>query len=198
MKGIGLCGAHRVGKTTLARAAAKNFGLEFVPSEVSKVLKSLDFDPKGVWGASKRMEAQGAILVHHVDLWQKLVESGDRWITDRSPVDFIAYMLNDAVTWDDSAYELFCGYVQDCVEVSKEFFDCTILIQPDGVIMDGDNPEKGRGSRVLQECMNFSMRGVLETFFPVSQFFTVFGNNPIEKHNFLMENLEIFLKKEVL
>lgn len=189
MRGYTLIGAHRTGKTSIAQEVSRNLSIEFVPSFTSTLFKEIGFDPRQSWGASKRLEVQKLVLERHIASWKSYMGSGNPWITDRSPIDFIVYTMNDAITWDDSSYEDYIGYLSDCIEAHKEFFSLSLLIQPDGVIEEGDAPYKGRASRVLQDCMNTSYKGILSSSLTDGEDFYI-----VKDSSRLGKRLEVFGK----
>ena len=59
---IGLSGAHRTGKSSLARAFAEKHGIPFVETSASQVFKDLGVDPAATHDFSTRLTVQEEIL----------------------------------------------------------------------------------------------------------------------------------------
>src|SRR3569832_345872 len=59
---IGLCGAHRTGKTSLAKAYAKKHGIAFMETSVSAIFKELGLDPAASFDFKTRLDIQEVIL----------------------------------------------------------------------------------------------------------------------------------------
>lgn len=160
IKGFGLCGAHATGKTTIAESVAKELGIEFIPSQTSSVFKSLGMNPQDVLSPGERLYVQTTILSVAEHAWEEASQRG-HWVSDRTPFDFMTYLINDSFTWEDSYTQVFEDYLERCFKSHKEYFGHTILVQPDGVIWERDSSLKGRNSRVLQNSMNVVYRGLL-------------------------------------
>lgn len=128
---IGLCGAHRTGKTSLARAVAeKHEDVLFLETPVSGICKELGFDPARTHDFKTRLEVQGEILKRVDAIYAK--HAGERAITDRTPLDMIAYTMADAIG-DRVAQEdqqRFASYVQQCIDVTNKRFGVLIVVQP--------------------------------------------------------------------
>lgn len=88
MKGIGIAGAHRSGKTTTAREVSVNIGIEYLDANVSGVFAELGLDPKADLSIDDRLRVQDAILE---SLRIKYALQTKPFITDRTPIDVLAY-----------------------------------------------------------------------------------------------------------
>ena len=127
---IGLCGAHRTGKTTLARAFAEKHGLAFVETQTKQVFKNMGLDPSRQYSFSTRLTIQEEILKCADALY---AEVGPKpAITDRTPIDYLMYTMADAVHDSVPAdqQERLKQYVKDCIEVTNKRFGVLILVQP--------------------------------------------------------------------
>lgn len=158
IKGFGLSGAHATGKTTVATEVAETLGLEFIPSRTSQVFEDYGLNPQEVLDPFTRLSIQQVILDRAIDSWEN---AGRLWITDRTPLDFMVYLMNDSFTWKDMWYDNYLSYVDRCERALDKYFNVAILVQPDGVIWDRDSSLKGRDSRVLQETMNTLYKGLM-------------------------------------
>lgn len=127
---IGLCGAHRTGKTTLAKAYALKSGSTFLETSVSAINRELGFDLNKEHNFGERLAHQEVILERIDGIYAK--HAGEDVITDRTPLDMIAYTMaeaiNDRVAKEDQAR--FKRYVQKCIDVTNRRFGILMLVQP--------------------------------------------------------------------
>lgn len=125
---IGLCGAHRTGKTTLANALSQRLNIPFVDIGTSAIFAANHLDPAKPMDIRTRLGIQRKILDHAVNVWY----SRDEFICDRTPIDMMAYTLaevgGDTLT-ADLEKEL-TNYLYDCKDVTEEIFDHLILVPP--------------------------------------------------------------------
>ena len=163
-KGICLTGAHATGKSTIAREMADLLGLNFITSQASQVFEDYGIDPKETLPFETRLGVQSIILSRHSDAWDRANDSGAPFITDRSPIDFIVYLMNDSFVYEDEHYDQWMQFISDCLYEWKSSFQHTFLVTPDGQIDTRDVQLKGRPSRILQECMNTLYAGILENY----------------------------------
>lgn len=126
---IGLCGAHRTGKTTLAQEYSRGASIPFVRTSTSEVFKALGFDPKMDYDFKIRMFIQNKILDAAEALWSQY--EGE-WITDRTPIDMLAYTMADVQreNLDTDDEKLFESYHKRCIESSNKHFSMLIAVQP--------------------------------------------------------------------
>ena len=127
---VALVGAHRTGKTTLARLYAQRAGIRFLETSVSAIWRDLGLDPAALYDFETRLSVQEEILRRIDDIYAR--HAGEDFITDRSPLDMAAYLLGDAI--GDRVPEHLHGrvkkYVEDCFHVTNKRFGVVILIQP--------------------------------------------------------------------
>lgn len=128
---IGLCGAHRVGKTTLARAVAEKLGVEFIETSASAVFKLMGLDPAKTYDFSTRLAVQENILESFEAVYAEH-SAKSLCITDRTPLDLMAYTLAEAigetVLPEDQAR--LTKYMARCIEVTNRRFCSLIVVQP--------------------------------------------------------------------
>ena len=91
MMRVGICGAHRVGKSTLARLLADRMALTMIDAGVSKVFAEMGLSPSSTLDASSRLSVQERILKK----FEQVMSGGERVIIDRTPIDMVAYLLAD-------------------------------------------------------------------------------------------------------
>lgn len=127
---IGLVGAHRTGKTTLAKQYADKAGIKFVETSVSAIWRELGYDPAVTYDFETRLMVQEQILVR-IDAMLAHY-AGTDFITDRTPLDMAAYLLGDAI--GDRVPDHLQGrvkkYVQDCFDTTNKRFGVVCLVQP--------------------------------------------------------------------
>lgn len=127
---IGIAGAHRVGKTTLCKVIANhphnNIDCRFIPTNVGKVWEKCKNRPSQYKGFEVNLAIHKAILLHCKDLWNGECD----FITDRTPLDFMAYVLSsiDLETYAFNApLETFFS---SCFSSIYENFDVIFILQP--------------------------------------------------------------------
>jgi hypothetical protein len=123
---IGLCGGHRVGKTTLAKAYADHAAIPFVQTSTTAVFQQHGLDPAQALDFAKRLWIQEHVLSAAEAVWK----TSAHFITDRTPIDFMAYTLGDiqGVTEVDSA--ALETYLNHCFAATAKYFRHLIIIQP--------------------------------------------------------------------
>ncbi|MPQ56365.1 AAA family ATPase [Duganella sp. FT27W] len=128
---IGLCGAHRTGKTSLARAYTQATGAMFIESPVTKIWTELGLDPsKPNFDFKTRLDAQELIL-ERLDK-EYAAAAGVNAIADRTPIDMLGYTMAEALSNNvtDADMDRFHRYVQRCFDVLNRRFSVLLLIQP--------------------------------------------------------------------
>lgn len=125
-----LCGAHRTGKTTLAKAFSEYSGMPFLQTGASHVFASMGLDPKVDYPMDVRLEIQKRILDSFEQ--QCRPHSSYPFITDRTPVDFMAYTIADIQRENvrDKLSTDIERYLRDCIDVSNSLFPTLIVLQP--------------------------------------------------------------------
>ena len=126
---IAFIGAHRTGKTTLAKAVSEVIGIPYVPISTSQVFKDSGLDPSDKLDIWARFDIQKKILLHACDIW---FDMDQQFICDRTPLDMLAYMLADiqansigVISEDDIA-----AYSDRCFKATRQFFGDLIIVPP--------------------------------------------------------------------
>lgn len=121
---IGLIGVHGTGKTTLAQEVADKLGYHFCKTSTSEVYKRLGKDPAVRMTFDERLEVQYAILNELRVEWQSY--AGENAITDRTPIDLMAYTLADVDSYDaltEKQTTMLSYYLGNCLGTYVKFFD---------------------------------------------------------------------------
>lgn len=128
--GIGLSGAHRTGKTTVAEHLAKANGFQFVKSSVSEIARSMRIDFSKPIPFKRRCEFQEVILETFQAAYDKV--GAQMFVADRTPLDLAAYFLADVPTElaDVELSQYVRDYVGRCVAVTNKTFLTTVVVQP--------------------------------------------------------------------
>ena len=118
-KGIGLCGSHRTGKTTLAREIAEQTGREFIQTTTSEVFAENGINPSDPMDFSTRIWIQDKVVDAAVVIWSR---ASGPFVTDRTPLDMIAYTMADIQGKTEVDFDAFERYLDHCFSVTDRFF----------------------------------------------------------------------------
>ena len=124
---LGLCGAHRTGKTTMAIAIGDRLNIPFVRTTTSQVFAQLGLDPAEPMDFKTRLFVQNHVLDAAEQVWQN---SGIPFISDRTPIDMIAYTLGDIQGKTEVDFDLLSEYIDRCFVSTNHFFQNLAIIQP--------------------------------------------------------------------
>jgi hypothetical protein len=124
---LGLCGAHRTGKTTLAIALASDLNIPFVRTTTSQVFAELGLDPAETMDFKTRLFVQNHVLDAAEKVWQ---DSPSPFVSDRTPIDMIAYTLGDIHGNTEVDIDLLSKYIDRCFASTNKFFENLAIIQP--------------------------------------------------------------------
>jgi len=124
---LGLCGAHRTGKTTLAIAISNRLNIPFVRTTTSQVFARLGLDPAETMDFKTRLFVQNHVLDAAEQVWQN---SSSPFISDRTPIDMIAYTLGDIQGKTEVDNDLLTQYIDRCFASTNKFFQNLAIIQP--------------------------------------------------------------------
>jgi hypothetical protein len=138
---MGIAGAHRTGKSTLAKEFATRNGWHFITSSASKVFANLGMDPAKTYSFDERLIVQEAIL-KNFELDYRSAPLGVMSITDRTPLDLLAYTLAEVTGSTLNTQERrdrLTRYVNACVEATNCHFSALLVLQPGitPVVADG-------------------------------------------------------------
>jgi len=124
---IGLCGGHRTGKTTLAKTIANQYGIPFVPTQTSQVFREHGLDPAQPLDFAQRLWIQHHIINAAQQQW---ATAANGFVTDRTPLDFLAYTLGDIQGRTEVNYADVQAYIDLCMETINTTFDRLAVLQP--------------------------------------------------------------------
>tara|TARA_B100000700_G_scaffold311500_2_gene393572 strand:- start:26439 stop:27368 length:930 start_codon:yes stop_codon:yes gene_type:complete len=127
---IGLSGAQRTGKSTLAEHYSNLTGLPFVVSSVSSIMAEIGFDSTASYDKDfkTRLKAQFHLLKRLDEEWSKH-EGG--FITDRTPMCMAMYTLADIVgttELDDDDVSALYDYIDQCKLLTLKHFNVLVNV----------------------------------------------------------------------
>jgi hypothetical protein len=155
---IGLCGAHRTGKSTLARAFSEQSGVPYVEVRTGDIYAACGLDPKLDYDFETRLAVQVKVLEGAVALYR---HAGVQFIADRTPLDFLAYTMADVLreTVRGRAEAAFSDYMRACIAATNEHFTSLFLVQP-GIPLQ-EAPGKAPANLPYMEHLNTLLFGLL-------------------------------------
>lgn len=125
---VGLCGAHRSGKTTLGTAfAAQHIEFKFVATSVSDLMRSRGWNPAHDYPIEERLVMQDAIL----DDLDRLYASCEPFtVVDRTPLDAAAYLLADVQRTNVSPanQRKIVAYVNRAFQITNRRFGLIVFV----------------------------------------------------------------------
>lgn len=155
---IGFTGAHRTGKTTLARAVARCYQLPLLSLRVSGIVADHGFD----MAVDNRLDT-GVIMqaAQLTDMIEAIEANPAGFVSDRTPLDAAAYFMADATAGAGSemSRETAVQYVERCMALTAKHFDVVILVPPAITFepLDGKPPM----NEAYQEHLHLLIRGML-------------------------------------
>lgn len=168
VKHYGLIGAHRVGKTTLAKLFSQRTGIPYHDVDVRGMIAGLGYDPKTQYDIGTRLKIQ----MHLLDSFETMMEGLPTSVLDRTPIDFLMYMTADILRDFPPALERqFDIYSRSCLEVYNNHFSAGCLIQPGIPLVEAATSAPASAAYIKH--LNFVVKGICAN--PISAFFsTVF------------------------
>lgn len=154
----GLSGASRTGKTTLAKALSVHMGCPYVDSSTTAIAAKAGFNMVGNLSIEERIQAQEILLNGYMEL---ILENGPVFITDRTPIDMLAYTLAE-VTMHSCGPELgqrISQYGKRCVELTEKTFALVFMVDP--LPNYESQPDKPPPNKAYQEHIHLLIMGAL-------------------------------------
>jgi hypothetical protein len=111
----------------MAKAVAEAWNVAFVRTQTSDVFAEYDLDPSEPMSFDTRLWIQHKIIDAAEQVWA--AEGGD-FVTDRTPLDMLAYTLADIRGDTEVKFDDLAAYVQRCYESTGEHFSRLIIVQP--------------------------------------------------------------------
>lgn len=161
---FGLAGAHRSGKTTLARALADKLEVEFLETKVSEIFTDLRVDPKADLPFHERLDVQNAIL-RSLER-QYALRNGKPFICDRTPFDVLGYTMADIRrdTLDDTLRDRVRAHIGIAEQIAGEYLRGVMLVRP--LIGQVDAPGKAQACPLYMHHVYTMVKQMLETCAP--------------------------------
>ena len=130
MKATALMGAHRTGKTTLAKAYADQYAMDFIPMSVSPAYVACGV-PMGPVNYATRMDIQDTVIQMYESDIRLALSKNKPIITDRCFLDLLAYALADYPQTPSEKEALwFMNYTYKCLALNAQYFNKVMLIRP--------------------------------------------------------------------
>ncbi|MCB2183857.1 MAG: ATP-binding protein [Desulfobulbaceae bacterium] len=155
LKKIGLCGSHRTGKTTLARVIAERTGMEFLQTTTSDVFAGNGLNPSEPMDFTTRIWIQQKVVDAAEEVWQGAVGS---FITDRTPIDMMAYTLADIQGKTEVDFAALEEYLDRCFAATNKFFSDLVIVQPAIPLIHEEG--KAALNKAYMEHLNILVKGL--------------------------------------
>lgn len=156
---IGLCGAHRTGKTTLAKAFSEKTGIPFLSLSFSTaILKEMGLSSLDqINSIEQRLYYQLA----RMEMTEKALTGWrEAFIADRTPLDVAAYTMADfGQVMSDKQIEVAHRIVTDAHRITNQRFRGLLLIYP-GIAYEAD-PDKPLPNTAYQEHIHTLVTGLM-------------------------------------
>lgn len=164
----GLTGAHRSGKTTLAKEIAEQKNLPLVLTSSSAIFSKMGLSPQDNLTFKQRLEVQKQILADAKEKW----DQHDSFVTDRTPLDFIAYTLADISSGAELSKQddwALLDYKQDCFDALIDHFDLVLHVPLlDGKVEEGEGKANASwGHRIHIELLLRSLCSDMQSSKPM-------------------------------
>jgi hypothetical protein len=153
---FGFSGAHRVGKSTLAKAVAEKAGWAYCQTNVSGVFAELGLDVRANYDWATRMQIQNAALESLARSYRAL--DAAPFVADRTPLDVLMYTWADVQrqTLDDEGRKSFWQHWERAMAITRRHFVGIMMIQPGIEVVD--DPNKAPPCDVYIEHLNALMK----------------------------------------
>lgn len=158
----GITGSHGSGKTTLAKALADSLGVDFMPSDITGIAKSLGYDPVAPMTLNERIVMQQRILEAFTKKLDDL--AGTATVIDRTPIDMMAYTLAEVGMYSHmfltpEEKEQLNDYSLACLRLARTKFYAFILTNP--LPIYEEDMKRPAFNPSYQHHLHFLIRGIL-------------------------------------
>lgn len=158
---FGIIGAHRSGKSTLAKRLCEDMGFQLFEASFGAIAKDLGWaSAVDKMTLAERMNMQEAVLNEYLD---RLYHMERPFITDRTPLDMIGYTLGE-VTMNGPMDEILAlrinAYITRCIHVARSQFDAMIVLRP--LPFYQVEPGKPQVNLAYQSAVQFIIEGAFE------------------------------------
>ncbi len=154
-KGIGLCGSHRTGKTTLAHDIAAKTGTEFLQTATGEVFALNGLHPSESMDFATRIWIQHKVVDAAEKVWQR---ASAPFVSDRTPIDMMAYTLADIQGKTSVDFAALEDYLHHCFEVTNLFFSRLVVVQPAIPLVHEEG--KAALNKAYMEHLNILIKGL--------------------------------------
>jgi len=152
---LGLAGSHRTGKTSLAQALSQQLQLPLIKTNTSAIFKQYGLNPATSMNITTRLWIQNKIIQAAIENWQT---NSPGFVTDRTPLDFMAYTLAEIQGSTDVEFQELEAYLQYCFEVTQQFFTQLVIIPPAIPLVYEEG--KAALNRAYMEHLNIIIQGL--------------------------------------
>ena len=152
---LGICGAHRTGKTTLAELISVQTGKNFLRTTTSEIFRQHGLDPSKPLTFVDRLKIQKKILIAYEQIWSV---QDKEFISDRTPIDLMAYTLADIQGSVEVDYFELSQYIENCFSATNKYFKLLIIIQPGIELVAADG--KAALNKAYMEHLNTLVIGL--------------------------------------
>lgn len=161
MTNLGLCGAHRTGKTSLATALSFALDMPFIPLNTTDIFLKCQLNPSKPMEFRTRMDIQQQILDQAVDTW---FEIDQPFISDRTPIDMFAYTIAEVQgdTLNARMESELEDYKLRCQQATEKYFGGVVLVPPAIPIIDAIG--KASSSRGYIDHIHLLCLGLLHSY----------------------------------
>ena len=168
---IGLTGPQGVGKTTLAEAAAKKLELPFVRTTASAVFARHGLSPATKLAFDDRIAVQREILAEF-DAQYGSVSDG-RFISDRTPIDMIAYTLAeiDQTVLTPEQEKALMSYITECENVTNRRFSALVVLYPGIPVVENREGKATHSAGFVEHISRIIMGSVADKKIDASHFY---------------------------
>jgi hypothetical protein len=141
---IGFAGAHRTGKTTLAKDVADSLKIKFYPTKVSEALiwGVIRSGPSDQFTFAERLEIQKHLANYLDGQYGNIKEKA--YVVDRTPLDILGYLF---ANMDSTCSDLWSAktrsLIEQAIDSCEKHFSKIFLVQP-GISTIDDEGKRGK------------------------------------------------------